>query len=194
MADDKDNKLLNEIKNYLEITWDDSLGDEKIRGMVKRGMAAISGKTLRISGEIIRIIDKIHIFEGTCQGSANATVGDPCSPVPVTTVVTIGIWLDTLAEKGIVSSHTQAGDLALVVHAKQTRRHMTLNGEWEDGCALIAPLCRGGTQHNGQHYEAPDRLAGLHGYWFVTRGLTGLRHQRPPQSGFCSRQNQGWHC
>lgn len=41
MADDKDNKLLNEIKNYLEITWDDSLGDEKIRGMVKRGMAAI---------------------------------------------------------------------------------------------------------------------------------------------------------
>ena len=43
MADDKDNKLLNEIKNYLEITWDD-LGDEKIRGMVKRGMAAISGK------------------------------------------------------------------------------------------------------------------------------------------------------
>ena len=42
MADDKDNKLLNEIKNYLEITWDDSLGDEKIRGMVKRGMAAIS--------------------------------------------------------------------------------------------------------------------------------------------------------
>lgn len=27
MADDKDNKLLNEIKNYLEITWDDSLGD-----------------------------------------------------------------------------------------------------------------------------------------------------------------------
>ena len=35
MADDKDNKLLNEIKNYLEITWDDSLGDEKMRGMVK---------------------------------------------------------------------------------------------------------------------------------------------------------------
>lgn len=26
MADEKDNKLLNEIKNYLEITWDDSLG------------------------------------------------------------------------------------------------------------------------------------------------------------------------
>ena len=42
MADDKDNKLLNEIKNYLEITWDDSLGDEKMRGMVKRG---ISGKS-----------------------------------------------------------------------------------------------------------------------------------------------------
>ena len=29
MADDKDNKLLNEIKNYLEITWDDSLGTHR---------------------------------------------------------------------------------------------------------------------------------------------------------------------
>lgn len=44
MADDRDNVLLGDIKNYLEITWDDSLGDEKIAGMVKRGMAAISGK------------------------------------------------------------------------------------------------------------------------------------------------------
>ncbi len=37
-------KLLNDIRNYLDITWDDPLGDEKLRGMVKRGMAAISGK------------------------------------------------------------------------------------------------------------------------------------------------------
>lgn len=44
MADDRDAKLLNDVKNYLEITWDDSLGDEKISGMVKRGMAAIAGK------------------------------------------------------------------------------------------------------------------------------------------------------
>lgn len=60
MADDKDNKLLNEIKNYLEITWDDSLGDEKMRGMVKRGMAAISGKI----GESIsmRKLRKKHSF------------------------------------------------------------------------------------------------------------------------------------
>lgn len=44
MADDKDAKLLGEVKNYLDITWDDSLGDEKYMGMMRRGMAAISGK------------------------------------------------------------------------------------------------------------------------------------------------------
>lgn len=43
MADDE-KKLLSEIKNYLDITWDDSLGDEKMLGMIKRGMAAINGK------------------------------------------------------------------------------------------------------------------------------------------------------
>ena len=26
MADDKDKKLLSDIKNYLDITWDDTLG------------------------------------------------------------------------------------------------------------------------------------------------------------------------
>lgn len=44
MADDKDKTLLNDVKNYLDITWDDSLGDQKIEGMVERGKAAISGK------------------------------------------------------------------------------------------------------------------------------------------------------
>lgn len=44
MADDKDKKLLSDIKNYLDITWDDTLGDQKYMGMVQRGMAAIKGK------------------------------------------------------------------------------------------------------------------------------------------------------
>lgn len=44
MADDKDKKLLSDIKNYLDITWDDTLGDQKCMGMVQRGMAAIKGK------------------------------------------------------------------------------------------------------------------------------------------------------
>lgn len=44
MADDRDKILLNDVKNYLDITWDDSLGDQKIMGMVQRGMAAIKGK------------------------------------------------------------------------------------------------------------------------------------------------------
>ena len=44
MADDKDKALLNDIKNYLDITWDDSQGEKKLEGIIKRGMAAISGK------------------------------------------------------------------------------------------------------------------------------------------------------
>lgn len=44
MADDKDKTLLNDIKNYLDITWDESQGDKKLEGIIKRGMAAISGK------------------------------------------------------------------------------------------------------------------------------------------------------
>ena len=43
MADDKDKKLLSDIKNYLDITWDDTLGDQKYMGMVQRGIAAIRG-------------------------------------------------------------------------------------------------------------------------------------------------------
>ncbi|QJU14159.1 hypothetical protein HL650_06605 [Blautia pseudococcoides] len=44
MAEDKDNTLLNDVKNYLDKTWDDSLGDKKLTGIIQRGMAAISGK------------------------------------------------------------------------------------------------------------------------------------------------------
>ena len=44
MADDKDKALLNDIKNYLDITWDESQGEKKLEGIIKRGMAAISGK------------------------------------------------------------------------------------------------------------------------------------------------------
>ena len=44
MADEKDKTLLNEVKNYLDITWEDVPGDQKLMGMVQRGMAAIEGK------------------------------------------------------------------------------------------------------------------------------------------------------
>lgn len=42
MADE--NALLQELKNYLDITWDDPMGDKKLEGMMRRGMSAISGK------------------------------------------------------------------------------------------------------------------------------------------------------
>lgn len=41
---EKDGQLLIELRNYLDITWDDQEGDNKIMGMAKRGMDAISGK------------------------------------------------------------------------------------------------------------------------------------------------------
>lgn len=44
MADERDVDLLCDVKNYLDITWDDPLGEKKLMGMIKRGMAAISGK------------------------------------------------------------------------------------------------------------------------------------------------------
>lgn len=37
-------KLLSDVKNYLDITWEDSQTDEKLLGIIRRGMAAISGK------------------------------------------------------------------------------------------------------------------------------------------------------
>lgn len=44
MADNENRNLLNDIKNYLDITWDDPMGDQKIMGMIQRGIAAIKGK------------------------------------------------------------------------------------------------------------------------------------------------------
>lgn len=38
-------KLLEEVKNYLDITWQTSLEeDEKLNSMIRRGEAALSGK------------------------------------------------------------------------------------------------------------------------------------------------------
>ena len=44
MADDKDKKLLSDIKNYLDITWDDTLGDQKYMGMVREEWLPLRGK------------------------------------------------------------------------------------------------------------------------------------------------------
>lgn len=44
MADNEKILLLDDVKNYLDITWDDAKADRKLMGMIERGMAAISGK------------------------------------------------------------------------------------------------------------------------------------------------------
>ncbi len=35
--------LLNDIKNYLDITWEDSAGDDKLSGIIERGIKYIDG-------------------------------------------------------------------------------------------------------------------------------------------------------
>ena len=44
MTEDQELQVLEELKNYLDITWDDPKGEKKLLGMIRRGMAAISGK------------------------------------------------------------------------------------------------------------------------------------------------------
>ena len=43
MSENELSALLEEIKNYLDITWYDPKEDEKLEGMIKRGMASLSG-------------------------------------------------------------------------------------------------------------------------------------------------------
>lgn len=38
-------ELLNEVKNWLDITWDDEDADAKLSGQIRRGIAYISSKT-----------------------------------------------------------------------------------------------------------------------------------------------------
>lgn len=35
--------MIADVKNYLDITWDDAEGDKKLTGMIDRGMAYING-------------------------------------------------------------------------------------------------------------------------------------------------------
>ena len=44
MTEDQELQVLEELKNYLDITWDDPKGEKKLLGMIRRGMAAISEK------------------------------------------------------------------------------------------------------------------------------------------------------
>lgn len=36
-------ELLNGVRNYLDITWEDPVGDEKLSGVIQRGMKYIDG-------------------------------------------------------------------------------------------------------------------------------------------------------
>ncbi len=44
MTENKELQILEEVKNYLDITWDDPKEEKKLLGMIRRGMAAISEK------------------------------------------------------------------------------------------------------------------------------------------------------
>ncbi len=42
MEADVSNELLNEVKNFLDITWDDPAGDIKLSGIIQRGIIRIN--------------------------------------------------------------------------------------------------------------------------------------------------------
>ena len=44
MTEDQELQVLEELKNYLDITWDDPGVKKKLLGMIRRGMVAISEK------------------------------------------------------------------------------------------------------------------------------------------------------
>lgn len=44
MAEEKITILLKDLKNYLDITWEDEENDKKLTGILMRGMDAIAGK------------------------------------------------------------------------------------------------------------------------------------------------------
>lgn len=55
MAEDKETAaLIADVKNYLDITWKDTFGEEKLKGIVKRGMDTLAN-----------VIGKCNFFEET---------------------------------------------------------------------------------------------------------------------------------
>lgn len=42
MSSDINDELLDEVKNFLDITWNDEAGDKKIAGFIRRGMKRIN--------------------------------------------------------------------------------------------------------------------------------------------------------
>lgn len=44
MADESSTNILEEVKNYLDITWNDPEDDKKLFGIIERGKSAIKGK------------------------------------------------------------------------------------------------------------------------------------------------------
>ncbi|MNZ75070.1 hypothetical protein D3C78_935410 [compost metagenome] len=113
-------------------------------------MPAVRGKAAGIGREIIGIADKCHILERTGQSAADVAIGDPGTPVPVTTVVAVGVRLDGFAKEGVIGIHSGAGDPALTTHGESTGRGMALNRIGESRSTLAGGLHRGGAPDQRQ--------------------------------------------
>lgn len=64
--------LLSDVKNYLDITWEDVEGDEKLTGILARGMAfldGVAGKKLDYEAESL---PRALLFDYTRYVRANA--------------------------------------------------------------------------------------------------------------------------
>lgn len=64
--------LLSDVKNYLDITWEDAEGDEKLTGILARGIAyldGIAGKKLDYEAESV---PRALLFDYTRYARSNA--------------------------------------------------------------------------------------------------------------------------
>ena len=67
--------LLEEVRNYLDITWADTTGDEKLSGTIERGMQFLNNKAGAELDYIEETVQKELLFE-YCRHSRNGILNE----------------------------------------------------------------------------------------------------------------------
>ena len=63
MTEDQELQVLEELKNYLDITWDDPGVKKKLLGMIRRGMVAISEKVGKCETQEKTLLFQLVMYE-----------------------------------------------------------------------------------------------------------------------------------
>ena len=67
--------LLEEVRNYLDITWADAAGDEKLSGMIERGIQFLNNKAGAEMDYTEETVQKELLFE-YCRHSRNGILNE----------------------------------------------------------------------------------------------------------------------